>query len=132
MHGRDRPPRSRGCSSARTPPLPSKNPRLDQRCTVVAQGGYGRGELNSSPTSTCCSSTRWKVNAYVETVTEIVLYALWDAGLQVGHAVRNVRECVRLAARDLKVKTALLDARYLCGDRPLVRRVRGAPSSATC
>ena len=31
--------------------------------------------------------------------------------------MRNVRECARLAARDLKVKTALLDARYLCGDR---------------
>src|SRR5262249_26535685 len=48
-----------------------------------------------------------------------ILYALWDAGLQVGHAMRNVRECARLAARDLKVKTALLDARYLCGDAAL-------------
>src|SRR5262249_26845118 len=44
---------------------------------------------------------------------------LWDTRLQVGFAVRNVTECVRLAATDLKIKTALIDARYVCGDRPL-------------
>jgi [protein-PII] uridylyltransferase len=49
----------------------------------------------------------------------VILYALWDGGLAVGHALRNIRECGRLAARDLKVKTAILDARYLCGDADL-------------
>ncbi len=95
----------------------SKNPRLNQRCTVVAQGGYGRGELNIQSDIDLLFLYPWKANAYVETVAEVVVPALWDAGLQVGAAMRNVRECCRLAARDLKVKTALLDARYLCGDR---------------
>jgi [protein-PII] uridylyltransferase len=58
----------------------------------------------------------WKVSPYVEAVTERVLYTLWDAGLQVGHATRTVAESIRLSASDMKVKTALLDARYLCGD----------------
>jgi len=94
----------------------SKNPRLNQRCTVVAQGGYGRGELNIQSDIDLLLLYPWKANPYVETVAEIVVPALWDAGLQVGAAMRNVRECCRLAARDLKVKTALLDARFLCGD----------------
>lgn len=94
----------------------SKNPRLNQRCTLVAQGGYGRGELNIQSDIDLLLLYPWKANPYVETVAEIVVPALWDAGLQVGAAMRNVRECCRLAARDLKVKTALLDARFLCGD----------------
>src|SRR5262245_21787811 len=95
----------------------SKNPRLNQRCTIVAQGGYGRGELNIQSDIDLLFLYPWKVNPYAETVAEIVIPALFDAGLQVGAAMRNVRECARLAARDLKVKTALLDARFLCGDR---------------
>jgi [protein-PII] uridylyltransferase len=61
----------------------------------------------------------WKVTPHIETVTENVLLALIDARLSVGSALRNARECIRLAARDFKVKTALLDARYLCGDEAL-------------
>src|SRR6476661_5075435 len=94
-------------------------PRLDQQCAVIAQGGYGRGELNPGSDIDLLFLYPWKVNPYIETVAEVILYALWDAGLAVGHALRNIRECGRLAARDLKVKTALLDARYLCGDEPL-------------
>ena len=95
----------------------AKNPRLNQRCTLVAQGGYGRGELNIQSDIDLLFLYPWKVNPYAETIAEIVIPALYDAGLVVGAAMRNVRECCRLAARDLKVKTALLDARYLCGDR---------------
>jgi [protein-PII] uridylyltransferase len=52
-------------------------------------------------------------------VTEVILHALWDARLTVGHSVRNVAECVRMAAEDLKEKTAILDARFLAGDEKL-------------
>jgi len=97
----------------------SKFARLNQQCVVIGQGGYGRGELNPSSDIDLLFLFPWKVSPYVETVAEAILYALWDAGLAVGHALRNIRECERLAARDLKVKTALLDARYLCGDEPL-------------
>jgi [protein-PII] uridylyltransferase len=97
----------------------SRFPRLNQQCVAVAQGGYGRGELNPGSDIDLLFLYPWKVNPYVETVAEVILYALWDAGLAVGHALRNIRECGRLAARDLKVKTALLDARYLCGETEL-------------
>jgi len=97
----------------------TRNPLITQRCAVAPQGGYGRGELNPSSDIDLLFLYPWKVNPYVETVAEVILYALWDAGLEVGHALRNIRECGRLAARDLKAKTALLDCRYLCGDRDL-------------
>lgn len=93
--------------------------QLDQRCAVLAQGGYGRGELNPQSDIDLLFLYPHKVTPYVETVNEKVLYTLWDTRLQVGFAVRNVTECVRLAASDLKIKTALIDARFVCGDRPL-------------
>jgi [protein-PII] uridylyltransferase len=93
--------------------------QLDQRCTVIAQGGYGRGELNPHSDVDLLFLYPHKITPYVETITETVLYSLYDARVQVGHAVRTVRDCVRLSATDLKIKTALVDARFVCGDRPL-------------
>jgi [protein-PII] uridylyltransferase len=93
-----------------------RNARLNQKCAVLAQGGYGRGELNPFSDIDLLFLYPWKVNPFVESVAEKILYSLWDTGLQLGHAVRSAPECARLAARDFKVKTALLDARFLCGD----------------
>lgn len=97
-----------------------RNPRLNQRCTVLAQGGYGRGELNPYSDIDLLFLYHWKITPYVETICETLFYSLLDAGFVVGHAVRNIRECVRLANQDFQVKTSLLDYRYLCGDEPLV------------
>ncbi|MEW6268863.1 MAG: [protein-PII] uridylyltransferase [Thermodesulfobacteriota bacterium] len=100
--------------------------QLDQRCAVLAQGGYGRGELNPQSDVDLLFLYPHKVTPYVETVNETILYTLWDTRLQVGFAVRSVRECVRLATTDLKIKTALIDARYVCGDRPLAEEFERA------
>lgn len=97
----------------------SRYPSLNPRCTLIAQGGYGRRELNPYSDIDLLFLHTWKPNAYVESVAEKILYTLWDAGLQVGHATRSVAESIRLAGRDMKVKTALIDGRYLCGDAAL-------------
>lgn len=102
---------------------------LDHRCTVAAQGGYGRSELNPCSDIDLLVLYPWRVNAYVETVAERILYTLWDAGLVVGHASRTVADCTRLAQKELTVKTALLDARYLCGDVPLYHEFEAAMES---
>ena len=94
-------------------------PSTNARCTVIAQGGYGRGELSPYSDIDLLFLYSWKVSPYVESVTERLLYTLWDAGLQVGHATRSIGESMNLAALDMKVKTALLDARFLCGDYAL-------------
>jgi len=100
--------------------------RIDQRCTVVAQGGYGRGELNPCSDIDLLFLYPYKREPYVEHVAESILYSLWNTKLEVGHAMRNVRECIRLAGTELKVKTALLDARFLCGDLPLYQELMTA------
>ena len=55
-----------------------------------------------------------------------MLYALWDLGLKVGHSSRSLDEMVRQAKGDITVRTALLEARYVCGDTRALRR-GGAP-----
>src|SRR5581483_9754918 len=100
--------------------------QLDQRCAVFGQVGYVRGELNPHSDIDLLFVYPHKVTPYVETVTEKILYSLWDTRLLVGHAVRNVRECVRLAATDLKIKTALIDARFVCGDAALAQELERA------
>jgi [protein-PII] uridylyltransferase len=93
--------------------------RLDQRMAVVARGGYGRGELNPFSDVDLLFLHDWKPGPYLEIVAEIILHALWDAGLTVGHAVRNLKSTLKMATDDLIEETAILDARYLAGDRAL-------------
>ena len=93
--------------------------RLNQRLTVVARGGYGRAELNPYSDVDLLFLHDYKPGPYLEVVTETILHALWDAGLIVGYSVRSAAECVKMAARDLKEKTAILDARFLAGDEKL-------------
>jgi len=101
-------------------------PTMNARCAVVAQGGYGRGELNPQSDIDLLFLYVWRVNPYVEYVTEKILYALWDGGFQVGHATRTVSECVRHGKQDSIVQTAMVDARFLCGDRRLFDDLAGA------
>jgi len=93
--------------------------RLNQRLTVVARGGYGRAELNPYSDIDLLFLHDYKPGPYLEVVTETILHALWDAGLILGYSVRNATECVKMAAADLKEKTAILDARLLAGDHEL-------------
>jgi len=96
-----------------------RNPTEGERLAVVATGGYGRGLLAPFSDLDLLFLRAWKSTGHVERVTEFMLYALWDLGLKVGHASRTVDESLRLARGDLTIKTALLDARRLAGDRPL-------------
>jgi [protein-PII] uridylyltransferase len=56
------------------------------------------------------------LNPFVEAVTEEMLYAMWDIGLTVGHAVRNVKEALSYASEDSSIRTALMDYRFICGN----------------
>jgi [protein-PII] uridylyltransferase len=58
-----------------------------------------------------------KRNGAQEQIIETMLYLLWDAGLKVGHATRTIDDCIRLARDDLSIRTSLLEARWLWGDK---------------
>src|SRR3954454_17171988 len=90
-----------------------------ERMAVVATGGYGRGLLAPGSDIDLLFLLPYKQTAWGESVAEAILYCLWDMGLKVGHATRSVDECIRQAKADMTIRTALLEARYLLGDRAL-------------
>src|SRR6516162_9275241 len=98
---------------------PAQNPSEAERMAIVATGGYGRGVLAAGSDIDLLFLLPYKQTAWGESVAEALLYCLWDMGLKVGHATRSVTECVRQAKADMTVRTALLEARYLRGDREL-------------
>ena len=95
------------------------NPTAAERMGVVAVGGYGRGTLAPGSDVDLLFLRPYKQTPWGETVVEFILYVLWDLGLKVGHATRSVDECVRLARSDMTIRTAVLEARYLCGETTL-------------
>jgi [protein-PII] uridylyltransferase len=98
-------------------PLP--NPTKSERLAVLATGGYGRGEMAPFSDVDLLFLTPWKQTAWGESVIESVLYMLWDLRFKVGHAVRTVDDCLRLAREDVTIRTALLERRFLIGEEPL-------------
>ena len=98
---------------------PSRNPSEAERMAVVATGGYGRGRLAPGSDIDLLFLLPYKQTAWGESVAEAILYCLWDMGLKVGHATRSVSECIRQAKSDMTIRTAILEARYLFGDRKL-------------
>lgn len=88
--------------------------------TLVAVGGYGRGELNPfSDIDIMFLHDGSLPAARVEDIAQKLLYFLWDMRLDVGYSVRVIADCIEMAAADGTVKTALLDARFLKGSRPI-------------
>ena len=98
---------------------PAQNPSEAERMAIVATGGYGRGVLAAGSDIDLLFLLPYKQTAWGESVAETILYCLWDMGLKVGHATRSVSECIRAAKADMTIRTAVLEARYLLGERKL-------------
>ena len=120
---------------------------VGKRVTVVAHGGYARGEMTpgsdvdlmllhdktgmpeglaKSP-STESSETVSSNDAFAGAASQL-LRDLFDAGLEVGQSVRTVAEATELAADDATIFSSLLELRVLAGDaarcQKLVARLR--------
>src|ERR1700676_498428 len=96
-------------------PIPSGAERM----AVVATGGYGRGLMAPESDIDLLFILPYKQTAWGEQVAEATLYCLWDMGLKVGHATRSVDESIGQARGDMTIRTAILETRFLAGDRPL-------------
>lgn len=83
--------------------------------TVVALGGYGRGEL--APFSDLdllfLHIGRW--TSYLQETMECMLRLLWDSGLTIGHSFRTVKDCISASRGDLHLATALTSTRLVAG-----------------
>ncbi len=93
----------------------SQNPSAAEQMAVVAVGGYGRGTLAPGSDIDLLFLLPYKQTPWGEQVIEYMLYMLWDMGLKVGHATRNIDECVRLSRTDSTIRTAVLEARFVWG-----------------
>jgi [protein-PII] uridylyltransferase len=106
---------------------------LPPGATLVAVGGYGRGELFPYsdvdvllllPSSKALDDERWRQGI------EHFIASGWDIGLEIGSSVRTIEECLAEAARDVTVQTALLESRRVCGARRTFETFRSAREAA--
>ena len=86
---------------------------------VVALGGYGRSELFPYSDIDLLILFREDAKEEMKKVANGVLYPLWDTGLDVGHGVRTIDECLSFAREDFFFQVAMLDARLLVGSKAL-------------
>jgi [protein-PII] uridylyltransferase len=98
---------------------PLANPTAGEKIALVAVGGYGRGELAPYSDIDLLFLQPYKSTPHTEQLVEYMLYVLWDLGLKVGHATRSVADTIQHAKRDVTIRTALLEARYLTGEQVL-------------
>src|SRR5215472_4432014 len=98
---------------------PSQTRSDAEHMAIVATGGYGRGLMAPGSDIDLLFLLPYKQTAWGESIAEVILYCLWDMGLKVGHATRSIDECIRQAKVDMTIRTALLEARFLLGDRRL-------------
>ena len=107
---------------ARTRVYPIASPTKAEQITIAATGGYGRGELAPFSDIDLMFLLPYKQTPHGEQIAEYMLYMLWDLQLKVGHATRNIDDCVRLAKRrpDHSKRTCST-ARMLWGDEALFK-----------
>lgn len=90
----------------------------DPAIALVAVGGYGRGALY--PHSDVDVLVLLPDGRTPDAPIERFIGALWDSGLELGHSVRTVSECVDEAVKDVTVDTSLIEARLVAGHAPLL------------
>ena len=102
---------------------------------LVAVGGYGRGELHPGSdvdllvlvgARRAAALGRRRADPRIESFIALA----WDLGIEIGHAVRSVRQGAAQARRDLTVITNLVEARHLAGSRALFEKMRETVSPA--
>jgi [protein-PII] uridylyltransferase len=96
---------------------PAANRSASERIAILAVGGYGRGEMAPHSDVDIAFVTPYKRSSWTEQVVEAILYLLWDLSLKVGQSSRSLDETVKMAQEDLTIRTALLESRFVWGDR---------------
>src|SRR5271166_4760688 len=87
--------------------------------TIIAVGGYGRGLLAPGSDIDLLFLLPDKPTPAIEKIVEALLYVLWDLKQKVGHATRTVDECLKQARADMTIRTTLIEARLVTGDKNL-------------
>ena len=95
-----------------------------ESCSLVAVGGYGRGELFPYsdvdvllllPDGTLIDAPLG--DSSLKVCIENFIGSCWDTGLEIGSSVRTESECLHEASKDVTVQTSVLEARWLAGSK---------------
>lgn len=90
---------------------------------LIAVGGYGRGELHPASDVDVQILLKDNAHSYNDKLSEFITF-LWDIGLEIGHSVRTLKECVKEAKADITVATNLQEGRLLIGPEILFNQQR--------
>lgn len=93
-----------------------KHNMTENHMALIAVGGFGRGDLQ--PHSDVDLLLLYH-NKLPESSVSSFIQDLWDLGLDVGHAIRTVDECVELARSDITVVTNLMESRFMQGEHQI-------------
>jgi len=99
---------------------------VSPQCALIAVGGYGRGELHPHSDVDISVLVPEHVDDTIRASLEQFVTFLWDIGLQIGHSVRSVAECVDEARADVTTATNLMESRLLCGPQALYDQMLAA------
>jgi len=91
--------------------------------TLVAVGGYGRGELHPHSDIDILVLLDNKTGKKYNDNLQAFVTFLWDIGLDIGSSVRTIKECAKIAKSDITVATNLMESRTVAGNRLLLREL---------
>ncbi len=94
-------------------------PEEAQHLAIAAVGGYGRGVLAPFSDLDILLLHGPYAGQKIKPLLDYVLYALWDAGLNVAQSVHSPASALDFIKHDLTGCTSFLDARFLGGSERL-------------
>ncbi|NQZ23176.1 MAG: [protein-PII] uridylyltransferase [Colwellia sp.] len=98
---------------------------LDEyQISLLAVGGYGRGELHPYSDVDILLLTQEKVGTELTEKISTFITQLWDVKLDIGHSVRSIKECLKQAIHDVSVATNLMEMRQVCGNEALTQHLQ--------
>ncbi len=94
---------------------------IDYKLSIIAVGGYGRGELAPHSDLDLLFLIQDNLNKSetknIEDLIQLILYLLWDLGYTVGHSTRTIFDCIKKSKLDLTISTSILEKRYIAGNK---------------
>jgi [protein-PII] uridylyltransferase len=97
---------------------------LDEfQISLVAVGGYGRGELHPQSDVDILLLTQEDVPFELEEKISSFITQLWDIKLDIGHSVRSIKECLKQAVKEVTVATNLMEMRQIAGNEALTQQL---------
>ncbi|HJV87108.1 MAG TPA: [protein-PII] uridylyltransferase [Noviherbaspirillum sp.] len=103
---------------------------MPSSAALVAVGGYGRGELFPHSDVDVLILLESAADAQLQGTLEELVQLFWDIGLEMGHSIRTVDECLTESAADITVQTSLLEARLVTGNRKLFQFLQDRHTAA--